>query len=791
VSEIAFPLFIETISQTLVDRGGSAFTLPDAKLGDTWICSLGFLEEGADNEPLEKEINVVGLRAAIGPALAPPTSGKFKLNVQGTDTDAIDFDTTAEDFLAALGVGVGVSCTKPADCCWIVRLTDDAEEAAVLEPSDDSVDGYNTLSPQSFVRVRAYQENTVWYHEIRLIQAPYAFCDTSTDELPPEPTVASVLAGAAETDSVAARNAIQKIHLPGSYKGTFYITLNTGGVAYRSAVLGGEGLTVDALFDALNGMFEGGGDPRFSVTNPEKEYAYVEFTGELAGAPQEDLVLHFVHTPPAAQNFRLPLDRATAHAALRVDTTLTTVFEIEVRYIGLDESIDDEGVEVQKLTVQVPVKLIREVIYDELATVPAINWLARMGRKSYVPFSPDAVITGSQKARFTIPAAEDIGAATFVIAHGMATDDIDSILVRENKANGRVLGIGEYTALIVDENQISITLAVAPTEANAIAVIFSTINNVATYADHQHRIAQIIGDTEGAQTLRQELDALAARCAALEALVAITGGLSRTEALEADLSLDLPERKELYPGYKTLPDLKGKLSARLLLPAIHDDAAVALAELPLPAIGDAPYTVLYNDATPFKLRGLTVDVGDFFGSDGRVFYKLTRNATSTSYFSTEFERELWRLTINDQMLRAGMAFRVDCFLRLRTFVATTEMQCMLVIEIGTAPSQATPATTATNLQGVTWNATPLLSQRIVFGDVLQPHDYGASVTVNDAGVVAARRFLYGGSAAGGVSPTTANFIIRARLRDFDTENAGQEKAKGLIYYESSGKAGIQ
>lgn len=135
MSDIALPLFAETISQALVDADGSARTLPDAKLGDTWVCSLRFLES-TSGDPIEKQLNVVGIRAAIGPVLAPPTDGKFKLNVIGNNTAAISYGATADELLAALGEGVGISCSKPAPGCWIVRLTDDGEEAAGLEPAE-------------------------------------------------------------------------------------------------------------------------------------------------------------------------------------------------------------------------------------------------------------------------------------------------------------------------------------------------------------------------------------------------------------------------------------------------------------------------------------------------------------------------------------------------------------------------------------------------------------------------------------------------------------------------------
>ncbi|MEA3207352.1 MAG: hypothetical protein QOE70_409, partial [Chthoniobacter sp.] len=104
MSDIALPLFLETISQTLVGADGSDFLLPDAKLSDTWVCALRFLET-TTGDPVEKQLNVVGIRAAIGPVLAPPTSGKFKLNVVGSNTAAISYGATAEEMLTALGVG--------------------------------------------------------------------------------------------------------------------------------------------------------------------------------------------------------------------------------------------------------------------------------------------------------------------------------------------------------------------------------------------------------------------------------------------------------------------------------------------------------------------------------------------------------------------------------------------------------------------------------------------------------------------------------------------------------------
>ncbi|MEA3212254.1 MAG: hypothetical protein QOE70_5311 [Chthoniobacter sp.] len=791
MSDVALPLYAETISGNLVTSEGSAFALPNGKLGDTWICSLRFLEKQED-AAVERSLNVAGIKAAIGPVLAAPTSGKFKLKLgEGEDettTDEISYGSTAEEMLAALGTGVGLSCSKPDAGCWVVRLTDDGENAAPLAAADESVSGFNTLSPQSFVRVRQYEEGGVWYHEIRLIQTPYAFADTSETVLPEPPEATRVLAGVEETPTEPPLNEIQKLFVPVEFAGTYYLTW--GG--RRSAVLG-SGAGIDEIAEALNGMFDDGAE-RFKVTNPEKRYAYIEFVGALKAAPQSLIAVEVNTAAAGALTFRLPLDRPALHAALRTEKTVTTVFEIEVRYIGADEEIENADTIVRRLTVQSDVKLVRELIYDELALIPSHNWL-RPYRRSYVPFSPDAVITGSQYARFVIGDGES---EEITITHGMATDEIANVLVRENVSGGRVLGPGEFNLSIDSEDEITLSFHPAPAN-NSLVVIISTINNVATFQDHQHRIGQIIGDTDGAQTLRQELNALSARLTAIESLVTITGGLSKTEAKDEDLATDLPKRTELFPGrYASIPDLNSKLKAAGLLPAIHDAAVTAFTTLPLPDAADFAGSVFYNDTgaaitIPGGLGRRAADLADggFFGSDGRLWYRLTRNDATNSYFPTDFERELWMLAINDKMLRPGFVFRVDGDLKIRLAAATTRMQCLLVIEIGEAPSQGTPSPTSLNLQDVQWDTeTPLLEQRIIIGDVEQKHSYGAAVAISATATVTGTKFIYGASAAADNAPSSGNFVIRARLKDFDTENS-IPGAKGLIWYESTGKSDIQ
>ena len=88
-----------------------------------------------------------------------------------------------------------------------------------------------------------------------------------------------------------------------------------------------------------------------------------------------------------------------------------------------------------------------------------------------------------------------------------------------------------------------------------------------------------------------------------------------------------------------------------LLPAIHSESATnAILPLPDPS-AHSGVLFINNTAGPITLPGglgrksAIVAPGGSYGSDGRVWYALTRDVTpanTTSYFPRDFERELFR-----------------------------------------------------------------------------------------------------------------------------------------------------
>ena len=85
----------------------------------------------------------------------------------------------------------------------------------------------------------------------------------------------------------------------------------------------------------------------------------------------------------------------------------------------------------------------------------------------------------------------------------------------------------------------------------------------------------------------------------------------------------------------------------------------------------------------------------------------------------------------------------------------------------------------------------MLSQRVILSEVGVTHAFGISVARDQTGTtLTAQRSLYGVWTGGAQTPASANFALRARLIQFDTEDSAA-KAKGTVYYAlSNGTAQI-
>ena len=191
--------------------------------------------------------------------------------------------------------------------------------------------------------------------------------------------------------------------------------------------------------------------------------------------------------------------------------------------------------------------------------------------------------------------------------------------------------------------------------------------------------------------------------------------------------------------------------------------------------------MLFRSPGTARLSGSYADEGGFVASDGRILYPASQAAGTTSYYPAPFERTLFEFPINDAQLQVGKTLDVEFGLDVQLLNASCEAQWMAVIEAGTPTDQADPANEGPNLQTIVWNAAPLLSQRIYLTPLLMTHSFGVRVQRTASGITADSMRYGGWQTAVAAAPTGANFVLRARLINFDTKNNVPD-CDGWLYY---------
>ena len=250
----------------------------------------------------------------------------------------------------------------------------------------------------------------------------------------------------------------------------------------------------------------------------------------------------------------------------------------------------------------------------------------------------------------------------------------------------------------------------------------------------------------------------------------------------------------LIPSFDNIPALPAVTDG--LLPAIHSASPEPVGQSSLDATPQPTGIIRVWENTsgvPITLAaGLgrtprVVAPGGHCASDGRLYYPVERRAGTNSYYPTDFNRELFSVYVSEEMLMEGQTVRLSFDLALRTFVADTMCQWVLQLQIGQRTSDVAPATTGENLQGFEW-LTASLEHPITFGSIAQAHTIGLQVQrLADEGGLAKYRAnsLLFNTMKSCQAPTASKFVIRARLRQFDTEN-GKSSPRGFVAYQLTG-----
>ena len=743
--------------------GGSTLTLPELVQGDEIRLGLRFTEQ-IEGTTTEVQRTLHSLRASIGLVDARPSGGTFQMSVNGTTAGSpLPFDATAAQVQTALDAAYTSSVTVSAkDGSWLVDVANATE--ADLPITGTSVD----LEPSCHVRVRSYLVGNKKRHEIRLIRSPFAATSTFASILPAQPEVIRVQEGG--NDNTTTWDEIQALKVNPYFRGTYQIRRGYKRSGELSIEDGSE-----EIQEALANLADEEGT--FTVTNPANNTAHITFGGSMGGLPQELLEVEVFSAPPGDPTFVLNLNTAELADALRATDTITTaVLEVEM-------TIEDENDPDTLYTitpVRVPVRIIRELNWEGLETVANIDWLRPPHGRTYVPFTEDQIITGSQHYVTLIGDGTNM---EYTLAHNLGTRDLH-VTVRKN---GDDLAIIEPSSVTLDsEDDLTITFPAAPT-TNAYVVTITTAGPISAFQTHSHTIEQING-------LQLILDDLGSRVETLETFIPISGISKQTTSNATVASWELPKIFEVFPT-RVAVDAEDVVSIELdklprnggLLPAKYLNGSPTVANT-IPTAPSQSTVYHYTDTTkglaiPGYLgrKGRNISAPAFYAWDGRGFYQVEKIRDSeTVYYPTDFSRELFRIHVNEKQLRSNKTFSLDFSFVAAVFNSNTSVHWGVIIDIGIP--QGSP-TTPSNISTVNF-LPPSLDHSFMLTSVPSAHSFGLRVTSkleNLLPVYRVDRVLYGAIEASDTALTTANFIVRGRLARFDTDDNSSDP-RGLVAF---------
>lgn len=428
---------------------------------------------------------------------------------------------------------------------------------------------------------------------IQLLQTPYAFTVSHSRVLPPAPTVARIREGGSDSGNPDIKiNEVQALKVASNFRGSYVLTWS-----FRQTKILGLEDGPEEIAAALNGMWSDG-KVRFTVSNPEPDKAYIEFTGLLGNAPQDLIEVTVQATEPGVLTFKIDLDTDELADALRTVAELKVPFEIELETVPENEDINNPAVPGTPVTLcQHVVTVTRQQIYPALALRQPIDFLRPAEPRDYVAYTPNQIIHGQR--HFT-GIYGDAVTRLFVVDHLLGTPMIASVMCRENGAEGRELFNGvDYQLSFTDDNSLSIEwLAVTPPGEDGLIVVVTAAGPASAFQAHTHTIAQIVG-------LQDLLNTYGQRLTAIENLLPTVRPTSEATLSDQPFEIELTEKARVLPGVwpadfdpeAAAKDGTGLRRGRGLLPALHKTSIVEVSALPDGTLATFAFLADYGEAS--------------------------------------------------------------------------------------------------------------------------------------------------------------------------------------------------
>jgi hypothetical protein len=754
----------------------SSIDLPKVVQGDDFAVSVR-LTETADNVTVVTRPTISYARLSYGPIDLAPTSGTFKLVVGGVTSGVVTIGSSAASVAAVLNAmatpATGWSVALDRDS-YLVSRTDAWTATSGITITE------NQLEPDSFVRITAYTKASQYVQELRPMQSPLAYTSAFALLVPPGPSITRVVTGYSDTTTGVEVNEVQRLYVPPQFDGIFQIYKGTA----RTQRLDKDDGAVEIQTALIAGCTTQGSGESFSVSNPKSFTADIEFTGTLGGAAQDLLTVVVPESLQGDLTFDLDLNTQGMLASLRdnFEVTHPLTCEVGINYGSIaTPNVKYVTVFQQNLTVQA------DGAWTGLAAAQRINWLNPPQPVNYIPFTTDQVITGIQSYTAVVT-----GAGPWTVAHNLGTEAIH-VTVRENISNGYLLGNeNDYTIQTATSQSITVTKVTGTVPTAGWAVMISSAGPTSAFLAHTHTVAQVV-------SLQDLLNALDARVDTLESS-AIPYTLSASSTTTQPYEIPVAARQAVLftQGQGTWATQDGILQiasvpsvqAPQLLPALSVTASTA-ASTALPTATTVDIVRAYTSGLNIQvpriglIPGVRLPSGlAHIGAESArsLVYEVANYDDGKTWYPRPYEVELFQIPFNDKLFKAGTKAKIQWNLHVQSKAANAIGQWLCIVDCGTVTTVSTPTTQGANLSGVSWNATPILAQPLwVTGEAVR-HELGAEVLAQTTTIFNANAFAYGvWSPVTASAPSSRNFILRARLANFDITDT-QGDPRGWLGY---------
>lgn len=747
-------LYADLNKKVLLDSsaGTNNVSFPPITQGDRLQISLRFLQT-LDGRRSEVFKNVKSIRASIGEYDQRPESGFFVLRkgdapyVEGVNQTApIAHNATARSVQAALaGIGLGGATVVNTDGSWLI--SNDGNHIDDL--SGQSVSGLvEALKPLSFVRVRHYVAHGGHHYEVRLIQAPLSSTVDFIPVLPEMPKITRVQEGGA--DEFSQWPEIQALKINPDFRGAYIVRRGFKRTDELSIEDG-----VNELTEALKKIADEDGS--FVVTNPRTNVAHISFRGSMDGLAQPLLGITVTTAEEGDPTVTLDTNTIEVADALRGSPTISSFLEIEATFE------EDDGTDTTMSLCKVPVTIERELNWAGLEAASNVDWLRPPYGETYVPFTLDQIITGSQHYSVSLSSdnLKEGEERTYEISHNLGTTDLH-VSVYDQQAGG----IKVEPEVIAHESEDLITLKFAnPANEAQYRAVITTAGPKSSFQVHTHTMDQIVH-------LSQTFNEMDARVTALELALNVVGpGISNSDPDSKNKVLVSSEPLDL-----SIPSSSTTVGGRpVLLGAIHDTTP----QLSIPPFTADSFTKQVRQLENAWLipagrnrRAWPVKEGGYVASNGSIIYEVRKKGNS--YYPVEYEQDLFLFWIEANMLPPQRTLRLEAnpLFRLQ---GNTRAQYMLEVAFGYATEES-GNDYGPNFQTLAWDD-PVITQRVVLTNSTALHQFFVSLYRDNKGETKSSATVYGRS-YNCPPPTSMPFAIRARILNFDTEN--RDGTRGVI-----------